>query len=46
MLDTGLDHKHSEFSGRIVNGYDFVSDDNDPDDEGPYNGRGTLSLGQ
>ena len=42
ILDLIIDHP--EFSGRIVNGYDFVSDDNDPDDEG-ISGHGTHVSG-
>ena len=44
VLDTGLDLDHPEFSGRIVDGYDFVSDDNDPEDEG-ISGHGTHVSG-
>jgi subtilisin family serine protease len=30
ILDTGVDTDHPEFTGRIVPGYDFQFDDNDP----------------
>lgn len=30
ILDTGVDTDHPEFAGRIVPGYDFQFDDNDP----------------
>ena len=33
MLDTGIDHDHAEFSGRIVSGFDFVNNDADPEDD-------------
>ena len=46
VLDTGLDFDHSEFSGRIVNGYDFVSNDNDPNDEGVSEVMALMFLGQ
>ncbi len=35
IVDTGVDLSHPEFSGRILSGYDFVNNDDDPmDDEG------------
>lgn len=33
VLDTGIDIHHTEFIGRIVDGYDMVSDDSDPADD-------------
>jgi subtilisin family serine protease len=30
VIDDGVDTSHPEFSGRLVAGYDFVNDDNDP----------------
>ncbi len=42
VVDTGLDHSHPEFAGKIVPGYDFVNDDADPDDD---NGHGTHVAG-
>ena len=30
VIDDGVDLSHSEFSGRLVDGYDFVNDDTDP----------------
>ncbi|MEM7534681.1 MAG: S8 family serine peptidase [Chloroflexota bacterium] len=42
VLDTGLNLDHPEFAGRIVPGYDFVNDDDDPTDD---NGHGTHAAG-
>ena len=42
VLDTGLDYSHSEFSGRIVDGYDFIDDDNIAQD---VHGHGTHCAG-
>lgn len=42
ILDTGLDMDNPEFSGRIAQGYDFINDDLDPDDD---NGHGTHVSG-
>ena len=41
-LDTGLNGQHPEFAGRIVPGYDFANDDNDPTDD---HGHGTHAAG-
>nr|WP_115094779.1 S8 family serine peptidase [Synechococcus sp. UW106] len=42
VIDTGVDSNHSEFSGRIVAGYDFVDDDTTAEDG---NGHGTHVAG-
>lgn len=42
ILDTGVNYNHPEFAGRIVAGYDFINDDNDPMDD---NGHGTHVAG-
>lgn len=42
VVDTGVDLDHREFSGRIVQGYDFVSNDSFADDG---NGHGTHVAG-
>ena len=42
IIDTGIRASHDDFGGRVGNGYDFVSDDNDPDD---CNGHGTHVAG-
>ncbi len=42
VLDTGINAGHSEFSGRIGNGYDFVDNDSNPQD---CNGHGTHVAG-
>ena len=42
ILDTGVRATHSEFVGRVGNGYDAVDDDSDPDD---CNGHGTHVAG-
>lgn len=44
FLDTGLDLSHTEFSGRILPGYDFVNSDADPSDDS-WSGHGTLVTG-
>jgi len=33
VLDSGIDPTNQEFAGRIVQGYDFVNEDNDPTDD-------------
>ena len=50
VLDTGIDLNHPAFAGRLVPGYDFVSNDSDPSDEGvlrqnPVYGHGTHVAG-
>jgi len=42
VLDSGIDAMHTEFSGRLMTGYDFVDDDWEPDDE---HGHGTHVTG-
>ena len=42
VIDTGLDLNHQEFTGRIVQGYDFVDKDLIPEDG---NGHGTHVAG-
>jgi thermitase len=42
VLDTGLDLQHPEFAGKFVAGWDFINDDNDPDDD---QGHGTHVSG-
>lgn len=42
VLDTGITSKHPEFSGRILDGYDFYNDDDDPEDD---HGHGTHVAG-
>ena len=32
IIDTGINSAHSEFAGRVGNGFDAVSNDNDPED--------------
>ena len=41
ILDTGV-NDHSEFNGRLLEGYDFINNDTDPDDG---NGHGTACAG-
>lgn len=42
VIDTGINAAHVEFQGRVGDGYDFVSDDDDPDD---CDGHGTHCAG-
>ncbi|MBE0566516.1 MAG: S8 family serine peptidase, partial [Krumholzibacteria bacterium] len=42
IIDSGVDLAHEEFAGRIVAGYDFVHDDDDPTDD---HGHGTACAG-
>lgn len=44
ILDGGVDLTHPEFAGRLVAGYDFVFDDNDPM-PGDGNAHGTACAG-
>ncbi|HEX2080838.1 MAG TPA: S8 family serine peptidase [Longimicrobium sp.] len=41
-LDTGVDMDHPEFTGRLIAGRDWVSGDNDPEDD---NGHGSHTTG-
>ncbi len=36
VLDSGIDFNHPEFLGRLLPGYDFVNDDNDPTADHPH----------
>lgn len=50
VLDTGIDPNHPAFAGRLVSGYDFVSNDDDPSEVGvlrqnPVYGHGTHVAG-
>eukprot|EP00240_Pyramimonas_obovata_P015329 CAMPEP_0118932856 /NCGR_PEP_ID=MMETSP1169-20130426/10656_1 /TAXON_ID=36882 /ORGANISM="Pyramimonas obovata, Strain CCMP722" /LENGTH=296 /DNA_ID=CAMNT_0006875559 /DNA_START=132 /DNA_END=1018 /DNA_ORIENTATION=- len=42
ILDTGINSAHTEFAGRIGDGYDFVDNDSDPED---CQGHGTHCAG-
>jgi subtilisin family serine protease len=41
-IDTGVDFTHPEFTGRLIAGHDWYSNDDDPSDE---NGHGTHTTG-
>jgi len=43
-IDTGVDFTHPEFSGRLIAGKDWYSNDNDPNDT-PDEGHGTHTTG-
>ncbi|MFL5620402.1 MAG: S8 family peptidase [Gemmatimonadaceae bacterium] len=43
-IDTGVDFSHPEFSGRLIAGKDWYSNDNDPSDT-PDEGHGTHTTG-
>ncbi|MEO8612424.1 MAG: S8 family serine peptidase [Chloroflexota bacterium] len=48
VVDTGIDLQHPEFVGQLVPGWDFVDDDNMPDDDfsnGAFQGHGTHVSG-
>ncbi len=50
VLDTGIDLNHPAFAGRLIAGYDFVNDDNNPSEEGVFGtnpgfGHGTHVAG-
>ena len=36
ILDSGIDFAHPEFQGRLVAGYDFVNEDDDPQADHPH----------
>ncbi|GAA1693299.1 serine protease [Glycomyces endophyticus] len=42
IVDTGINASHTEFTGRVGNGYDFISNDSTPQDG---NGHGTHVAG-
>jgi len=42
IIDTGIDYNHTDLSGKVIKGYDYANDDNDPIDD---NGHGTHCAG-
>lgn len=42
VIDTGVDYTHPDLSGKVILGYDYVNDDNDPMDD---HGHGTHVAG-
>lgn len=42
IIDSGVDGTHPDFAGKMVPGYDFVNNDNDPSDD---DGHGTSCAG-
>lgn len=42
ILDSGITAEHPEFAGRVLAGYDFINDDDDPSDD---HGHGTHVAG-
>jgi subtilisin family serine protease len=42
VIDTGVDYLHKDLSGKVIKGWDYVSDDGDPMDD---NGHGTHVAG-
>ncbi len=44
VLDSGVDYNHEDLAGRVIKGYDFVNNDNDPMDDNPYS-HGTHVAG-
>ncbi|PIE32758.1 alkaline serine protease [candidate division KSB3 bacterium] len=42
VIDTGVDYRHEDLSGKVIKGYDFVNEDFDPMDD---NGHGTHVAG-
>jgi len=42
ILDSGVNRQHPEFAGRVLPGYDFINDDDDPADD---HGHGTHVTG-
>lgn len=45
VVDTGTDLKHDFLSGRVIPGYDFVENDNDPSNESEDEAHGTHVSG-
>jgi subtilisin family serine protease len=44
VLDSGVDYIHEDLVGRVIKGYDFVNDDDDPMDDNSYS-HGTHIAG-
>jgi hypothetical protein len=42
IIDSGINRNHPDFEGRVLAGYDFIYEDDDPNDE---NGHGTHVAG-
>jgi len=43
VIDTGINYSHADLSQNYVGGYDFIDNDNDPDDSpGESSGHGTM----
>jgi subtilisin family serine protease len=42
VIDSGVDGNHPDISGNLMAGYDFIDNDNDPED---LNGHGTHVAG-
>lgn len=42
IIDSGINREHPELAGRVLSGYDFIFEDDDPNDE---NGHGTHIAG-
>ncbi|MDN4592896.1 S8 family peptidase [Polycladomyces subterraneus] len=46
VLDSGVDDTHSELSGKVIKGYDYVNKDTNPmDDDTQFGGHGTQMAG-
>jgi subtilisin family serine protease len=42
VIDTGISRSHEDLTGRVIRGYDFANDDDNPEDD---NGHGTHVAG-
>ena len=42
IVDTGVDYNHPDLAGKVISGYDFVHNDDDPVDDA---GHGTYCAG-